>query len=229
MSGQLHYSVFGLRVRSDLPLPQLFAAPAKLRLLTFRSGWRSCPIARTGPRAPTPTTAACCWSSMTSLAFKSATAVEILVEPAVDASDQNVRLYLLGSALGMLLHQRGLLPLHANCVEIDGQAFAFMGRPGAGKSTLAAWFHDRGYRLIADDVSVVGFDQQYERALVYPGVPRLQLWREALEASGRSSSDHPLTWEGDESYEKYDVAVSTDAAATRTEAAGRNLFARRGR
>ena len=50
----------------------------------------------------------------------------ILVDPAPDAVERNVRLYLLGSAFGILLHQRGLLPLHANAIEIDGHAVAFM-------------------------------------------------------------------------------------------------------
>ena len=74
--------------------------------------------------------------------------------------DANIRLYLLGSAMGVLLHQRGLLPLHANAVEIDGKAFAFMGASGSGKSTLAAWFHDHGYRIIADDVCAVRFETE---------------------------------------------------------------------
>src|SRR5687767_37791 len=79
-------------------------------------------------------------------------ATSILVSPAPAVPEQNLRLYLLGSAFGALLHQRGLLPLHANAVEIDGKAVAFMGASGEGKSTLAAWFHDRGFNIIADDV-----------------------------------------------------------------------------
>ena len=83
---------------------------------------------------------------------------EIVAEPRQGVPDSNVRLFLLGSAMGALLHQRGLLPLHTNAVEVGGRAFAFMGKSGAGKSTLAAWFHDRGFRIVADDVCVVGFD-----------------------------------------------------------------------
>ena len=95
---------------------------------------------------------------------------QIVIDAAPDATDRNVRLFLLGSALGALLHQRGLLPLHANAIDLGGGAVAFSGHSGAGKSTIAAWFHDRGHRILADDVCVVGFDQS-GRALVH-AVPR---------------------------------------------------------
>lgn len=126
---------------------------------------------------------------------------EIVVEPAGGASERNVRLFLLGSALGALLHQRDLLPLHANAIEIDGRAVAFSGHSGAGKSTIAAWFHDRGHRILTDDVCVIGFAQSGQ-ALAYPGIPRLRLWREALEASGRETGDYDRSFD---SMDKYDV------------------------
>lgn len=213
MNQSFHYSVFGLSVQSDLPLPQLLATAAvetpdvSIRLAAIpESAERSSGTyaGQDGVLLVVEGVAS----------FRIRAGREILVQAAQDSSDQNVRLYLLGSAMGMLLHQRALLPLHANCVEIDGGAFAFMGRPGAGKSTLAGWFHDRGFRLLADDVSVVGFDEGEGRALVYPGIPRLRLWREALEASGRSSADHSLSYEGDETYEKYDVPVAPEGTAT---------------
>ena len=103
----------------------------------------------------------------------------IVVQPEEGASSRNVRLFLLGSAFGLLLHQRGLLPLHANAVEIDGRAVAFAGGPGAGKSTLAAWFSDRGFALIADDVAVIDFEGK--TPIIQPGLPRLRLWERAIE------------------------------------------------
>ena len=37
-------------------------------------------------------------------------------------SDQNIRIFLLGSAVGALLIQRGLLVMHGNALEKNGQA-----------------------------------------------------------------------------------------------------------
>ncbi|HEX8448636.1 MAG TPA: hypothetical protein VF652_03495 [Allosphingosinicella sp.] len=129
---------------------------------------------------------------------------EIVVEPAEGASERNLRLFLLGSAIGALLHQRGLLPLHANAIDIGSRAVAFSGHSGAGKSTIAAWFHDRGYPILADDVCVIGFDDS-GRAFAYPGIPRLRLWREALEASGRDAGAYDRSFDG---MDKYDVPTA---------------------
>jgi hypothetical protein len=49
---------------------------------------------------------------------------ELVVEPEADADFSYVRLFILGSALGLLCHQRGLLPLHASAVELAGEAIA---------------------------------------------------------------------------------------------------------
>jgi hypothetical protein len=136
----------------------------------------------------------------------------ILVEPRPGTPLANVRLFLLGSAMGMLIHQRGLLPLHGNAIEIDGRAFAFVGHSGAGKSTLAAWFHDQGYRILSDDVCVVRFDRAGS-PLLSAGIPRLRLWREAIEASGRVTDAYDRSYAGDEAYDKYDVPIAAAATA----------------
>jgi hypothetical protein len=131
---------------------------------------------------------------------------QIVIDPAPGASERNLRLFLLGSAIGALLHQRGLLPLHANAIDIGGRAVAFSGHSGAGKSTIAAWFHDRGHVILADDVCVIGFDEA-ERALAYPGIPRLRLWREALEATGRDAGAYNQSFDDTE---KYDVPTHSE-------------------
>ncbi len=130
---------------------------------------------------------------------------DILIEPFQAADPANVRLFLLGSAMGALLYQRGLLPLHANAVVVEGRAVAFSGRSGSGKSTLAAWCHDHGHAVFADDVAAV--DHRGGRAVLLPGLQRLRLWRSALEASGRQAVDHQQSYVGDSDYDKYDVVI----------------------
>lgn len=129
----------------------------------------------------------------------------IIVDPHPAADESHVRLFLLGTALGIALHQRGLLPLHANGVEIDGRAILFMGASGAGKSTLASWFVNKGYRLIADDVCAIS--TAGGRATVLPGIPRFRLWEDALAQQGRTSEGLSLSYAGDENYRKFDVPV----------------------
>src|SRR5205085_6892746 len=133
---------------------------------------------------------------------------EMVVAPAPHVSERNLRLYLLGSALAVIIHQRGLLPLHANAVVVEGKAIGFMGHPGAGKSTLAAWFHDRGFEVLADDVCVVTRDGE-RRPIAHPGIPRLRLWREALEASGREADGYERSFDD---MDKYTVPTDLERA-----------------
>ena len=49
----------------------------------------------------------------------------IEIEPLEEGDIQSIRLFLLGSAIGGLLHQRGILPIHASAVEVNGKAILF--------------------------------------------------------------------------------------------------------
>jgi hypothetical protein len=110
---------------------------------------------------------------------------EILVSPCDGADEAVIRIFLLGTVLGAVCHQRALFPLHANAIEIDGRAYAFCGLSGAGKSTLAAHFQQQGYRLLCDDVCVISFDES-GKPLAWPGIPRLKLWEDTIASLGRS-------------------------------------------
>jgi hypothetical protein len=119
---------------------------------------------------------------------------DVVIDPEPDADSSLVRLFLFGSVMGLVCHQRGLFPLHASAIEIDGEVVAFVGPPGQGKSTLAA--HGvamGGARFVADDILVVGFDEA-GLPLAHPGMPNVKLWREALTALGRSADGLQPDW-----------------------------------
>ena len=109
----------------------------------------------------------------------------IIVELACGATESDARAYLLGSALGALLHQRGPLPLHASAVEIDGKAYAFTGHSGAGKSTLALALTERGHRLLCDDI--VAIDTSGPVPVCWPGLVNVKVWSETLAAAGHAA------------------------------------------
>ena len=102
----------------------------------------------------------------------------ITVQPDAGAGE-NLSAILTGPILAVLWHQRGLLPLHASVIVIDGRAVALCGPAAVGKSTLAAVLAAQGYQVIADDIGVVDVRSNRE-ALVPAGCARLQLWRDAL-------------------------------------------------
>lgn len=121
--------------------------------------------------------------------------VEVLREDSVDSW----RLFLLGSTIGHLCHQRGVFPLHAALLRINGRTVAVAGHSGAGKSTLAMALNKRGHGLLSDDVTVLRIDSGV--ATVLPSFPRLKLWRDSLDALGIAAEGLPRVREGLEKYE----------------------------
>lgn len=106
------------------------------------------------------------------------------------ASDEDVRAFVLSVPLAVLLLQRGIVPLHASVVRVGDGCAAFLGHSGAGKSSLAAWFCERGHALLGDDIcALVPGPDGAPRVLA--GVPRLKLWADALRQIGRGTDGLP--------------------------------------
>lgn len=96
--------------------------------------------------------------------------------PLADLSFESFHTYLLGVVLSFSLLKRGLDPLHATAVVVDGKAVGFLGDTGYGKSSLGAAFLQAGYPLLTDDLLIVrnrahGFS-------AYSGPPRIKLFPE---------------------------------------------------
>jgi hypothetical protein len=103
---------------------------------------------------------------------------EIIIEPVPNAKESSVRLFLLGSAMGALLHQRGILPIHGNGIQFNEIGILFAGISGAGKSTLAAMMAAKGFQPITDDITAIGFEN--EVPIILPGIPHLKLWQDSI-------------------------------------------------
>jgi hypothetical protein len=103
----------------------------------------------------------------------------------------DLRTFLLGSAVGALLIQRGMLVLHGNALEKDGRAIVGLGPSGAGKSTTAYALMEQGWRLLADDLVAITAD-----GLVLPGIPRIKLWHDAALAFGLDPEGLPPIRQG---------------------------------
>ncbi|MDP3484607.1 MAG: hypothetical protein Q8S06_03755 [Methanobacteriaceae archaeon] len=115
---------------------------------------------------------------------------EIIVNSQTSIDKTFLRALILGPALGILLHQRGRLVLHASAVNINNVAVAFMGHNGAGKSTTTFSFMNSDYPLIADDILSIEFKNNIP--LVFPGLPRIKLWPESIEIFDKSMKSFPI-------------------------------------
>ncbi len=199
----VNYYGFGLCFRSDLPLLDLgtVATATDMPTVEIRLG-------AVEPCLPAPLSEGACFQvgdqdfllAVPNVArYRVRRGCEIVVEPFAGAADRDIRVFLLGTILGALCHQRGLLPLHASAIAVDGRCIVFTGPSRAGKSTLAAFLAGRGYAILSDDICVVSRDPA-GRPLAWPGVSRPKLWRDAVDALKISPGAIEPTRHGMEKY-----------------------------
>ncbi|HUB79592.1 MAG TPA: hypothetical protein VMB03_12375 [Bryobacteraceae bacterium] len=181
----LYYSAYNLGIGSEIPLPEF--APAD------RGGDVE---VRLSPPQPVTGSRSILWDagSPVEVDFRYPGAGRFVVRHGRSVTivpEQNVdlpllRLYVQGMVFAALLHQRGLFVLHASIVQIGSSAIGFLGPVGAGKSTLAAGFHARGYPVAADDNAAI--DLHHCPPTVMPAFPSLKLYPAVAAELGYSRS-----------------------------------------
>jgi hypothetical protein len=213
------YSVFGLSVRSNLPIPGLSPADAdpegpqvgvRLRVPPVdgdASASEATPFYVSSHLAPTGEPALRIWQ------LRDGAVLHLRyfdgMQFWVDREGRNIwanwpdglsihdaATYLLGPVLGLLLRLRGATCLHASAVVIDGKAIAFVGAAGAGKSTTAAALARHGCPVLSDDI--VALSERGGEFEVLPSYPYLCLWPEPVSSLYGSADAAPRllpTWE----------------------------------
>jgi hypothetical protein len=175
-----HYVCSGLKISSDIKLPELVAIDDRLQVdVTISRGHIDHkgldePLVATADFQASPSEL---WFHISDVArFKVTGATLIEYDPLGSVDEQTLRLFLLGSCLGALLHQRGLLALHGNAIRIGDSCAVFAGVSGSGKSSLAAAFHQAGFEILADDICVID-----GAGLVHATYPQLKLWQDTVD------------------------------------------------
>jgi len=177
------YVAYGLGIRSDLELPELVVGDRPAEVVVRRGAVEFPESSRTGAGSGLVATSDDIrfWLGGVGT-FLVRDGRSIRVEAAPDAADDLLRPAILGPAMGLLLHQRGLATFHGSSLCVDGLAAIFLGAKGAGKSTLAAALYERGHPLVADDISAVHVVDG--RMSVLPGYPTFKLWPDSARALG---------------------------------------------
>lgn len=180
MKGDL--TLCGWRVRSELALPELLPWHDNLKPVDIEISFGAIPSPTPPPLFQLPHSKL--WANGCFLLHLEAVGkfwVEngrrIILEPARNADESELRTFLLGSVLGVLCHQRGLLPVHASATRVNGGSVLIAGDSGSGKSTLAAALGARGHALVADDISA--FDAR--TAMLLPAFPLRKLSSDVLD------------------------------------------------
>lgn len=210
------YSLAGLHIESEIPLPQLPRCPTTSQA-TNSVSVRYSKVPQFLPSARSfkedPYFAAQCDDHNLLIIIPDVARFllrgtnEILIDAAPDASENDLRAYLLGTVFGAFCHRGGIVPLHASAIDFEDGCVAFAGHSGAGKSTLAASLGARSHQVISDDVCFMRKDRE-ENILVWPGIGRIRLWPDALDALkyNRSAVERELR-----GYNKFLVPVEPPA------------------
>ncbi|MDB4834956.1 hypothetical protein OAH12_00035 [Cyclobacteriaceae bacterium] len=194
MTHDYRYSAFGFTISSDIPIPELIAIDTKEEtdIVITEKEIVDKPLNDH-------------WYSVTDgrllfqidevARFEVLDGQRISYQPFEGVDLDNLRLFILGSGLAAIFHQRRLYPLHGSSFVVNDQVIVITGDSGVGKSTAAYEFVRQGYALIADDVSLIS-----EKGIVASGYPQMKLWKASLDLFGLSSTDLKRVRKEDEKY-----------------------------
>lgn len=174
------YRLYGLVAASDLQFPELLPTESSIKPDIIIKYGDVPSDGLDGARKLGPFSFASSgkfWLSIPKVArFQVSDGGEIIVDPVPNIDEDSIRVFLLGSCIGALLHQRGYLLLHGNAIELEDGCLVCAGKSGIGKSTLAAAFLRQGHRILADDMAAI---DEHDNAI--PGFPRIKLWQDSAE------------------------------------------------
>lgn len=125
----------------------------------------------------------------------------VTIEPMGDKNNKMIKLYIMGSVMGMILLQRNMLAIHGGGIVIDGKGCIFTGQKGAGKSTITTALRKKGYKFIADDVCSINIG---ETNTINYGFGYQKLCEDAMEKLGYNLNDYE-PFRGDLNVNKYIV------------------------
>ncbi len=207
------YTAYGLGIKSLLSFPELFKSDSRIWDVQINTG-----KVKRSPEDSVATDydlglayhctndrAYLFWKDMGTIFVKDGN--EMIVDPDSGVDERVIRLHILGTAMAMLLRQRGYLVLHASAVVMEDGVVAFLGESGFGKSTLAAFLNAHGHCLVADDQLAIQFENGIP--IVSPAFPRLKLWKDSAAFMGYPSESLPLIHPG---YEKLGVDLKENFA-----------------
>ena len=175
------YRAFGLELASDIECPELVPGTGEPEVeIRLASGADGEDVPSTAALDVIPGSLRLSIPGVATFRVQNGTTITVAPEAGADAA--GVRLFLLGTAVGALLHQRGVLPLHGAALRMNDQCVSIVGASGAGKSSLAAAMRLRGWPMVSDDISAIRLVDG--RPVLAPGYPESKVWPDVLTMLG---------------------------------------------
>jgi hypothetical protein len=103
----------------------------------------------------------------------------VIVHPQEGSDKASIDLFLNGSVLGAILHQKGILPFHGSSFSYKGRSIVICGERGAGKSSITAAFCQNEATFICDDITPIKLSN--DDVQIIPIKSTIKLWENALD------------------------------------------------
>jgi hypothetical protein len=229
------YSIYGMSVSSDVPLPIASALPEALsapdvvvrRLSSLcpplldgpAVAQISCPVHGTIMREYRRADGIWIWLQAVGIFHIALDATWVGVYPDDWADERALGLALGGPVMLFIRHKRGWPSLHASAVVTAHGSVAFLGPRGRGKSTMAASFLRRGALLLTDDALPLAFRDDGIYGM--PGPPFMKVWHETAQHTLELADELPNLMS---SVDKKLLALEGRYALARTPARLRALY-----
>lgn len=185
-----NYNTFGIDISSEIQIPELEKSSSRGSDIKIRYGKIDKPNFEDGSRSSRTIKYGdgfLCYIKGTG-GVRVCDRKKIIISPENGSEERGFRFLVSGIGLGLLLHLRGFVTLHASAVAIQDRVVAFIGQKGMGKSTTAAALHAHGYPVVTDDLLVL--DTTHDCVMAYPGFPHLKLTPESIAGSVNKNPDH---------------------------------------
>ncbi|NNE99287.1 MAG: hypothetical protein HKN25_09745 [Pyrinomonadaceae bacterium] len=179
------YTAYGLKFASEFPVPEFGPEIEGKPDITIKYG-------KVPHKLSSPSAHGIAWQAGNQKLLHSVAGIarylivedkEIVIEPEPETTEKEVRLFILGSVLGALLHGRKMLVLHASVIKTKNGGVLFMGKSGAGKSTVLGSLLKRGYSMLSDDKAGIVLTGSGV-AQVLPAFPTMRLTKKTVEELG---------------------------------------------
>lgn len=199
-----YYDVYGLKIKSDIELPELLKSNDVNYEINICTGITPINIVKSIEQGRNLyLNCKEIWFNIKSVGtYMLYNGNTILVDKDAKADIEDVKAYLLGSALGMILFQRNTLAIHGGTIVINNKTLTIVGESGAGKSTLTTALRLNKYLFMADDVSVIN-----DNLMINSSYPQQKLCKDTMLKLGYELNQFKKI---DDDREKYKIPLKED-------------------
>jgi hypothetical protein len=178
------YFAFGLKIISDLDLPELIESQFEEYDLRITVG-EIPPVAWDENSLHKPIVSIDKNNFLHKLppaTYLASNGSRTFIAPNPGQDFDSIRLFLYSNIFAAIMHQRNYLLIHASGVVYKEKLHLFLGASGMGKSTIVAFLEKKGYEIYSDDIILFKLtDGELTTCQTYP---QIKLWEDTFDKLG---------------------------------------------